>query len=172
MARPWAVEGLRGRDRHACAGCAVVMTRLREARSYEDRARHPDNVTGLHDMRISVKRLRYAMELFVPCFGKRFRRCLKEIQGLQELLGSIHDIDVLITYLRGKLGVASTRQTPGVNGLLTRTRERRAAVHRQLCDELVRLDEAGLWASVPKAMRCALKDRPPSSQRRHCPPKA
>jgi len=154
MARAGRAKGLRGRDPHARAGCAVVTARLKGARPYERRARDPDDVTGLHEMRIAVKRLRYAMELCVPCFGKRFRRYLDEVSGLQELLGNIHDSDVLIGYLHTKLSEASPRQAPAVIGLLARAQARRAATHGELCRGLDRLRATDFWASVPRAMRC------------------
>lgn len=45
----------------------------------------------LHRLRISVKRLRYAMEFFEPLGRKRVRDALDTLSGLQDLLGRLND---------------------------------------------------------------------------------
>ena len=46
-----------------------------------------------HQVRIRLKRLRYACEFFTPCFKrKRLRRYLQHLEALQDLLGELNDI--------------------------------------------------------------------------------
>jgi hypothetical protein len=54
---------------------------------------------ALHELRIAAKRLRYSMEFFESCYGKRLARYLDSIRELQELLGNVHDCDVMIEFL-------------------------------------------------------------------------
>ncbi|MBY0338880.1 MAG: CHAD domain-containing protein, partial [Acetobacteraceae bacterium] len=50
---------------------------------------------ALHEMRLDVKRLRYAAELFAPLFGgKRGRRLLRRLAALQDALGLANDAAV------------------------------------------------------------------------------
>ena len=53
-------------------------------------------VVALHDMRIAAKRLRYVLELAEPCYGKASAARAKRARALQDLLGDIHDCDVLL----------------------------------------------------------------------------
>ena len=54
--------------------------------------RKQDDYEQLHEIRIVGKRLRYAMEIFVDCFGPALRRQLCPVVGdLQEILGSVND---------------------------------------------------------------------------------
>jgi CHAD domain-containing protein len=54
--------------------------------------RNKDDYEQLHKIRITGKRLRYAMEIFVDCFGPALRRQLCPVVGdLQELLGLVND---------------------------------------------------------------------------------
>lgn len=68
----------------------------------------PFKIEELHEMRIAAKRLRYAIELFVACWGKTVAPFAKEIADMQSYLGEVHDCDVWIEglgkRLRGEAG--------------------------------------------------------------------
>lgn len=49
----------------------------------------------MHRLRIALKKLRYAMELFQPVFGDKYDALYERVEGLQELLGAHHDLVVL-----------------------------------------------------------------------------
>jgi CHAD domain-containing protein len=58
-------------------------------------------VENLHQMRITGKRLRYALEIFAPCFDDRFRDAYGNIEALQEHLGAINDSHELLARVEG-----------------------------------------------------------------------
>ena len=74
----------------------IVRTRLDELYAFDPAIRDPANVTELHDMRIAAKRLRYVLEIVGFAFGPPGKQLLKEATWLQEVLGEVHDCDVLI----------------------------------------------------------------------------
>ena len=57
---------------------------------------YPLRKTQLHEMRKAGKPLRYAMELGEYCFGADFTKCLDELKQALDLMGDIHDADVMI----------------------------------------------------------------------------
>ncbi len=57
---------------------------------------YPMRKTQLHEMRKAGKPLRYAMELGEYCFGTDFSKCLEELKQALDLMGDIHDADVMI----------------------------------------------------------------------------
>lgn len=57
---------------------------------------YPLRKNDLHEMRKNGKPLRYTMELGEYCFGGEFKKCLDEIKNVLELMGEIHDADVMI----------------------------------------------------------------------------
>ncbi len=70
---------------------------------YDDVIAYKDVVTTrslakeeLHQMRITCKPLRYAMETGESAFGHDFKNCFNEIKNALELMGEIHDADVMI----------------------------------------------------------------------------
>lgn len=59
----------------------------------------PQNVQELHAMRISAKRLRYAMETFEELYGGQLKPYITTARKLQDQLGAIHDLDVWIVMI-------------------------------------------------------------------------
>src|SRR5262249_45015850 len=50
------------------------------------------DVNALHQLRLSSKRLRYAMEIFAGCFSPSFKHDLySKVEELQQLLGEVND---------------------------------------------------------------------------------
>lgn len=56
----------------------------------------PHQIKKLHKLRISAKRLRYAIELFTACWGKHIEPFAEEIAEMQSYLGEVHDADTWI----------------------------------------------------------------------------
>lgn len=60
---------------------------------------NPLALQELHDLRIACKKLRYMLEL-LPDENKLATKTRESLQKLQDMLGSIHDCDFTIDYLR------------------------------------------------------------------------
>jgi CHAD domain-containing protein len=84
-------------------GREVVMARLAGLQELSDSLHHPFDVGPLHRMRIAAKRLRYAMELFAPCWGGRLSTYAREVSEMQTALGELHDCDIWIEELGARL---------------------------------------------------------------------
>lgn len=71
-----------------------INERLREFD--ESLAATTREAAALHEIRIRSKQLRYAMEVFAPCFANSFREELyPAVEELQEILGDFNDCHVL-----------------------------------------------------------------------------
>ena len=76
---------------------AVILDRLKELENLSTDLFKPFEVETLHDMRIAAKRLRYAVELFQTCWGRRsIGSYAKRAARVQTALGDLHDCDVWI----------------------------------------------------------------------------
>lgn len=89
----------------------------------------PENVEGLHALRIHAKHLRYTLELFNPLYDGSLSSGIAQFRRYQELLGQIHDCDVWLDLLtRFDAKESDTCLEPLRAFLLTR----RAEAYREL----------------------------------------
>jgi CHAD domain-containing protein len=54
-------------------------------------------------MRIAAKRLRYALELMGFCLGPYAAKAARRVRELQDVIGAIHDCDVLQPQVHGEI---------------------------------------------------------------------
>ncbi len=130
----------------------ILPQRLEEVYTWEPFIRDETKREELHNMRISIKRLRYTMELFRVAYGlptdDQYAEFLAVIVDLQEILGDIHDADVVLEVLadytsqsgnrEGQVGIRS-----GVATLIARTQETRKADYETFLEKWDQLSAAG-----------------------------
>jgi CHAD domain-containing protein len=95
--RKWEIDELK--ESKAVASTAVIVLNDRIDNFLETVIRYFENSTveNLHDVRISIRRVRYSMELFIACFDRKlFLRFYSWVEKLQDLSGSVRDLDVLL----------------------------------------------------------------------------
>lgn len=100
-------EGKRARGAKALSfrqvGREVIGSRLEELREFSNSLHRPFDIDPLHRMRIAAKRLRYALEMFAPCWGGKLSSCSREVAELQTSLGELRDCDLWIDDLGERL---------------------------------------------------------------------
>lgn len=74
----------------------IVAVRLDELRELATPALHPGRATAQHDLRIAAKRLRYVLEATGFCFGDPADSARRAAKELQQVLGDLHDCDVML----------------------------------------------------------------------------
>jgi CHAD domain-containing protein len=113
-------KALADRSRDAAGVTRVDRKRVeqadaRAARRADDVRAAIDNAAGiyladrLHAVRIAVKKLRYAMEIARELRASRALARLRTLKRVQDLLGHIHDLEVLIARTRALQGTATVR---------------------------------------------------------------
>lgn len=96
------------------AGRGIAAAGLRDLLDLGASLYEPFNIEELHEMRIAAKRLRYAIELFVVCWGAKIAPFADEIAEMQSFLGEVHDCDIWIESLGGRLRLE--RENAAANG--------------------------------------------------------
>ena len=87
----------------------IVRVRVDELYSFAPRALEESEFKALHDMRIAAKRLRYVLELTSFCFGPYAAKAARRARELQDLIGAVHDCDVLEPRVRSYIGDLRSR---------------------------------------------------------------
>ena len=131
----------------------ILPQKVEEVYAWEPFIRDETRREELHNMRISIKRLRYTMELFrvaygLPTIKSQYAEFLAVIVDLQEILGDIHDADVVLKVLVDYTSQSGNRgrqiDVPlGVATLITRTEETRKADYGTFLEKWDQLSAAG-----------------------------
>jgi hypothetical protein len=97
------VKGLRPGTKLGSAARRIAAQRIADLLQFDEAVRDPGNVRELHDLRIAAKRLRYTLEVLGGVLGPAATVVEDEARALQDVLGDIHDCDVLAPRLRREL---------------------------------------------------------------------
>ena len=81
----------------------IIRARLTEMYIWAQYMRDERRAGEQHQLRIAAKRVRYTLELFREFLPEQTNDAIKELKGLQDALGLLHDCDVLLAILRSAL---------------------------------------------------------------------
>jgi hypothetical protein len=173
----------------------IVRVRLDEMLSFAPAALEFERIRDQHDMRIAAKRLRYILETTEFCFGTPAQMARRRARDLQDLLGEMHDCDVMLPRVEAHLAAlraqdaAAVRQlagqSPDLDPRLTARAQHRTAyrgldvlavyvqARRRLLFDCFRefwaeQERAGTWRSLEQAVGRhlrAVKERRRSARR-------
>src|SRR6185295_2111820 len=114
----------------------------------------------LHQARLRVRELRYALECAEPELGESYGPLRETVVGLQELLGEHHDRALLEASLKKRMGTLAARGRASLARGIETLIEPLAAEQRALIARFERvrqdLDRAALVQQVRSALRGAV----------------
>jgi CHAD domain len=97
------VKGLRPGSKLGGAARRIAAQRIADLLQFDEAVRDPANMRELHDLRIAAKRLRYTLEVLGNALGPVAATVEEEARALQDILGEVHDCDVLAPRLQKEL---------------------------------------------------------------------
>ncbi|MCA1633894.1 MAG: CHAD domain-containing protein [Acidobacteria bacterium] len=110
------------------AGRAVIAQSWEELEKLSLSLYRPLKPRRLHKMRIAAKRLRYALELFAPCWDGTTKAFAEEVAELQGALGELHDCDEWVAECGALLSAESGETGGGTDQSEARAQRRVAGV--------------------------------------------
>ncbi len=152
MAKPTPVVGIVPRGSFVENAARIVRFRLSDVLTYAPSVRDPSDARGLHDLRIAVKRLRYALEFLGPAFGRAVRDALAGAVELQEALGRVTDCDAFIRRLEAYEENLTDEEKTGLASLAARVRRTRAACYADAAALVAKAESEGLWPKLLRAI--------------------
>lgn len=143
MAKPQKITGLNPKHSFRENARTILPQKVEEVYTWEQFIRDPERREELHNMRISIKRLRYTMEFFAINYDKHFTDLIETIIDLQDVLGDVHDNDVVLKVLTEYKENRHPAELPGVDTLIARTRETCNADYQAFLERWEQLSAAG-----------------------------
>jgi len=119
------------------AARCLALERLEEAQELHRRAMRAESPQPWHALRIGVKRFRYTVESLAPALHARWADSLKEVQ---DVLGDIHDLDVLLELTQNKTSAATQLASNEWENRIAAMRQEKMQDYRQRC-----LGNNGIW---------------------------
>ena len=123
---------LNSRERQVPTGSEVfqviALEKLEDAVRLHRTALRNRSKVALHALRIGIKRFRYVIENFLPEHDERWSKDLKQ---LQDVLGEIHDLDVLWATALQTRSLSTPEERERWRSAIARERAARVAVYKQ-----------------------------------------
>lgn len=142
MAKPVQIEGLEAAMSLEEAAVRLLPPLLGDAFARELAVRSGEAELGIHDMRVAMKRFREVFRLMAPAFPKKkHRRHLEWIEELNDGLGAVRDLDVLVKHLVDLAGDDKT--APAISVLLEKLLTKRDGASQELIETLDEIHERG-----------------------------
>ncbi|NSW55130.1 MAG: CHAD domain-containing protein [Armatimonadetes bacterium] len=129
---------------------ATILRRIDEAFALEAEARAIENQAELHRMRIALKKARYALELCLPLLDSRAQGAYKPIARLQEIMGEVHDRDVMRDHLEKARGNPLSDEAAHAGVALCA--QDRAELHGKMIDLLDEIRDKKRIGKLKKAL--------------------
>ena len=141
--------------------------------AYGDSLQDPGAIREHHAMRIAAKRYRYTLEILNGLYGDIFDPVIRDLKGLQDLLGEVHDCDVWVQSLPGFIEEEQARSLeyfghdgffrfmePGFRWFGESRAAMRADLHAAACRFWQGMNERNVWETVITAVSRPLLDAP------------
>jgi CHAD domain-containing protein len=141
----------------------LIGVRLDELQGFAPEALREEQTMAQHDMRIAAKRLRYVLEVTGFCFGAPAEVARRRARELQDILGELHDCDVMLPRVERHLPLL--KEDESLDALTDHLRARRSEELERFRRFWARQEETGTWLRL----RRALDATPPPRARRPAP---
>src|SRR5690349_23054125 len=101
MAKAKPIPDLSADDSYAEGAARIVSVRAAELAEHAQGVLDTGDIERVHDMRVTTRRLRAALEIFEPCFPEDpYREAIAQVKRLADALGERRDRDVAIDALQ------------------------------------------------------------------------
>ena len=119
--------------------------------SYKEGAKDGTDIEFVHEMRVTSRRLRAAMDNFADCFPeKAFKKHYKKVKAITRTMGVVRDLDVLIALFQRELDTLSEVEQGDIRGLIEHLQREREAARKPMLMLFTKLEETNFRAKFLK----------------------
>ena len=120
----------------------IIMGYFCQMMSYKEGAKDGTDIEFVHEMRVTSRRLRAAMDNFADCFPEKpFKKHYKRVKAITRTMGSVRDLDVLITRFQKGLDTLSEVEQMDIRGLIEHLQHQRAEARKPMLMLFAKLEK-------------------------------
>ena len=125
----------------ACAR-QIIVNYFHKMMSYKEGAKEGIDIEFVHDMRVTSRRLRAAMDNFADCFPKKFfKKHYKKIKAITQTMGAVRDLDVLIVRFQNELTNLTEVEQTDIRGLIAHLQQKHKEARQPMLTLFEELEE-------------------------------
>lgn len=127
----------------ACAR-QIIVNYFHQMMSYKEGAKAGSDIEFVHEMRVTSRRLRAAMDNFAACFPeKSFKKHYKKIKLITQTMGAVRDLDVLIARFESELSTVPKTEQSDIRKLIEHLKQEHEAARKPMLKLFAELEETG-----------------------------
>ena len=129
----------------------IIVGYFCEMMSYKEGVKDGTDIEFVHEMRVTSRRLRAAMDNFADCFPeKAFKKHYKKVKAITRTMGAVRDLDVLIARFQRELDLLSEVEQVDIRGLIEHLQHEREEARKPMLMLFAKLEETNLEAKFLK----------------------
>ena len=122
----------------------IIVNYFQQMMSYKAGAKAGSDIEFVHQMRVTSRRLRTAMDNFADCFPEKvFHKHYKKVKLITRTLGAVRDLDVLIARFEKELETLPEVEQADIRGLIAHLQQQHEAARRPMLTLFAKLEETG-----------------------------
>ena len=122
----------------------IIVNYFHQMMSYREGAKDGSDIEFVHEMRVTSRRLRAAMDNFADCFPeKAFKKHYKKIKLITQTMGAVRDLDVLIARFEKELGTLPEAEQADIRRLIEHLQQERENAQKPMLTLFAKLEETG-----------------------------
>ena len=143
MATEWKIERVSPEETLEICARQIIVDYFHKMMSYKEGAKDGTDIEFVHDMRVTSRRLRAAMDNFAGCFQEKpFKKHYKKIKAITRTMGSVRDLDVLIARFQRELGTLSEVEQVDIRRLIEHLQHEREEARKPMLMLFAELEAA------------------------------
>ena len=112
--------------------------------SYKEGAKAGSDIEFVHEMRVTSRRLRAAMDNFAACFPEKpFKKHYKKVKSITQTLGAVRDLDVLIARFEKGLSTLPEAEQADIRRLIAHLQQEHKDAQKPMLTLFAKLEETG-----------------------------
>ncbi|RKU09633.1 hypothetical protein C6503_20995 [Candidatus Poribacteria bacterium] len=120
----------------------IIVSYFHQMMSYKEGAKKGSDIEFVHQMRVTSRRLRAAMDNFAACFPEKpFKKHYKKVKSITRTLGSVRDLDVLIARFEKELDPLPESEQADTRKLIERLHQKRKNARKPMLTLFAKLEE-------------------------------